>query len=101
MRIYKLIPTNPNDFIWRFWEPEPVMVRAEDESQAHHLAALATTKSFRLEPGVPIPMNPWSAHQKITDPPMPLPSVIQDVTDHQNQFSAAGEAMVLRHGEPS
>ena len=75
------------------------MVRAQTESEARHLAALATTKSFRLEPDVPIPVNPWSAHQKMADPPTPLPSVIQDVTDQQNEFSVAGEAMVLRHGE--
>lgn len=31
MRIWKLMPTNLTDPIWKKWSPEPIIIRAESE----------------------------------------------------------------------
>jgi hypothetical protein len=98
MRIWKLTPTDPTDLIWKDWKPDPVFVRAESESEARHLAQLATAKFLPVRPGQPTRINPWSGHRKIGDP---SPTICEDVTDQTNGFSADGPAMVLRHGEKS
>jgi hypothetical protein len=101
MRLFKLTPANPADDIWRFWEPEPVIVRAESESEARDLAEPTTAKMFpRLPPDVPIPTNPWSTHQKLMVPPLPHPTLCEDITDKTTEFSVDGPAAVLEHGEP-
>jgi hypothetical protein len=38
MRIWKLIPTNLADPIWKLWSLEPIIVRAETEAEARLLA---------------------------------------------------------------
>ena len=44
MRIWKLTPTNVAAPVWKIWSPEPIIVRAEDESEAKKLAQLETLK---------------------------------------------------------
>jgi hypothetical protein len=44
MRIWKLIPINLRDPIWKKWSPEPIIVRAESESEARQWAQLKTAK---------------------------------------------------------
>jgi hypothetical protein len=96
MQIWKLSPADPTALIWKLWGPEPIIVRAESEAEARHLAELATAKFLPAQPGQPIPINPWSCHQKIGDPSS---TACEYVTDQTNEFSADGPAMVLRHGE--
>lgn len=97
MRIWKLIPTNPADSIWKGkWSPEPIIVRAESEREARHLAVLKTTKFFPSVPGMPHPVNPWGGYPKIGDP---SPTICEDITAQTNEYSADGAAEVLRHGE--
>jgi len=97
MRIWKLSPVDPTAEIWKLWSPEPIIVRAESEAEARRLAVLV--KSFSAQPYQPIPINPWSAYQKITFPQQPHPTRCEDVTDQTNEFSPVGAAAVLRHSE--
>jgi hypothetical protein len=64
MRIWKLIPTNPEDPVWNKWSPEPIIVRAESERQARQLAVATTLKTFPSVSGIPIILNPWAGHKK-------------------------------------
>ena len=96
MRIWKLMPTDRADPIWKDWSPHPVFVRAESQAEARKLALLATAKYLPPRPGEPIPINPWSGHRKIGDP---SPTICEDATDQFTEFSADGPAIVLRHGE--
>jgi|SRR6516164_3146444 hypothetical protein len=98
MRILKLTPTNLDDPIWKKWSPEPIIVRAESESEGRHLAVLRTTKTFPAIAGAPIPVNPWGGYKKIEDPG-PRPTLCQDITNLTNESSVDGPAEVLRHGE--
>jgi hypothetical protein len=98
MRILKLTRTNLADSIWSLWSPEPVIVRAESEAQARHLAVLETLKYLPSKPGMPIPVNPWGGYKKIGDPG-PRPTLCEDITHHTNEYSLDGQAEVLRHGE--
>jgi hypothetical protein len=68
MRIWKLTPANLTDPIWKKWTPEPIIVRAETETEARHLAHLEAD-SFPTIPGPPnIIINPWSGYKPIGDP---------------------------------
>ncbi len=96
MRIWKLTPADPTDPIWQQWSPGPVFVRAESETEARQLAQSATTKSFPVQQGHPIPINPWGGHKKIGDA---SPTMCEDVTGQTNEFSAEGPASVLRRDE--
>ncbi len=97
MRIWKITPTNPADRIWTGkWSIEPVIVRAESEREARHLAVLKTTKFFPSVLGMRLPVNPWGGYPKIGDP---SPTMCEDITAQTNEYSADGAAEVLRHGE--
>jgi hypothetical protein len=98
MRIWKLTPTDPSNSIWYKWSPEPIIVRAESEPEARHLAVLKTLKFLPAIPGAPILLNPWGGHKKIGDP-SPLPTVCEDITGQTDELSVDGPAEVLRHGE--
>ena len=82
MRIWKLIPTNLDDPIWKKWNPEPIIVRAESECGARHLAVLATVKTFPPIRYAPIAVNPWAVIRRSAIPrqrsvktsPIALPS---------------------------
>jgi len=60
MRIWKLTPTNLTDPIWKTWSPEPIIVRAESETEARKLAQLETLKYIPAIPGMPLIINPWA-----------------------------------------
>ena len=98
MRILKLTPTNLDNPIWKLWSPEPIIVRAESEAEARHLAKLKTLKFLPAAPGVPVRDNPWAGYKKIGDPG-PGPILCEDITDQTNEFSVDGPPEVLRHGE--
>ena len=99
MRIWKLTPTNLADPIWNGkWNPEPIIVRAETERDARHLAVLKTLKFFPLIPGAPILLTPWGGYKKIEDPGPP-PTTCEDITEQTDEYSVDGPAEVLRHGE--
>jgi hypothetical protein len=57
MRIWKLIPTNLADPIWKLWSPEPIIVRAETEAEARLLAQLKTAKLSSAKRGQEITLN--------------------------------------------
>ena len=97
MRIWRLTPTDPADPIWKIWNPEPILFRAESEAAARRLANLETTKFLPVQPGRSIPINPWSGYKKMEDPTSPTLS--EDVTDQIDEYSADGPPAVLRHGE--
>jgi hypothetical protein len=98
MRIWKLTPTNLTDPIWKKWSPEPIIVRAENEAAARHLAHLEAA-SFPTIPGPPnIIINPWSRYKLIEDP-APLPTRCKDITEQTTEYSVDGAAEVLRHGK--
>jgi hypothetical protein len=98
VRIWKLIPTNPTDPIWKKWSPEPIIVRAENEAAARHLAHLEAA-SFPTIPGPPnIIINPWSRYKLIGDPE-PLPTRCKDITEQMTEYSVDGAAKVLRYGK--
>jgi hypothetical protein len=98
MRIWKLTPTDQSNSIWQKWIPEPIIVRAESEAEARHLAVLETLKFLPAVPGAEPPFNPWAGHKKIEDPG-PQPTVCENITEHTDEFSVDGPAEVLRHGE--
>ena len=96
MRIWKLAPTDRSNSIWKKWSPEPIIVRAETEAEARHLALLKTIKTFPTVPWHVTPVNPWSGHRKIGDP---SPTLCVDVTEQTVKYSVDGPAEVLLHGE--
>lgn len=96
IRIWKLTPTNLADP--KKWSPEPIIVRAECEADARHLALLKTTDALPSISGLPIAVNPWGGYKKIGDP-APPPSVREDITGLTNEYSVNGPAEVLHHGE--
>ena len=96
MRIWKLTSTNLADPIWKRWRAEPIIVRAESEREARHLAVLKTTKTFPAIPYAPIAVNPWGGYPKIGDP---SPTLCEDITEQTAEYSVDGPAEVLRHGE--
>ena len=98
MRIWKLIPTNLADPIWKLWSPEPIIVRAETEAEARLLAQLKTAKFSPAKRGQEITLNPWGGYKKMEDP-APPPIVCKDITEQTTEFSVDGPAEVLRHGE--
>jgi hypothetical protein len=98
MRIWKLTPTDLADPIWKKWSPEPIIVRAESETEARDWAQLKTTKTGPAITGMPLSVNPWAAHKKIEDPG-PLPTLCEDITEQTNEYSVDGPPEVLRHGE--
>ena len=98
MRIWKLTPTNLADPIWEKWSPEPIIVRAESESEARQWAQLKTAKFLPAVPGMPLTLNPWAGHKKIEDPG-PRPTLCEDITEQTNEYSVDGPPEVLRHGE--
>ena len=98
MRIWKLTPTNLTDPIWNKWSPEPIIVRAENEATARHLAHLEVA-SFPTISGPPnIIINPWSRYKLIGDP-APLPTRCKDITEQTAEYSVDGAAEVLSHGK--
>jgi len=96
MRIWQLNPTDLTDAIWKKWSPEPIIVRAESERAARHLAVLKTVKTFPAIPGPPIAVNPWGGFPKIGDP---SPTRCEDITQQTTEYSVDGPAEVLQHGE--
>lgn len=96
MRIWKLTPTDTADAIWKKWRPKPIIVRADSEAEARHLAVLKTPKFLPAIPGAPISVNPCGGYPKIGDP---SPTTCEDITDQTNEYSVDGPAEVLRHGE--
>ncbi len=98
MRIWKLTPTNPTDPIWKKWSPEPIIVRAENASEARLLAQLKTAKFLPAIPGLPITINPWGGYKWMEDP-APPPIVCEDITEQTDDYSVNGPAQVLHHGE--
>jgi hypothetical protein len=76
----------------------PIIVRAESESNARHLAVLKTLKFFPAISGGPISHNPWTGHKKLEDP-APPPILCEDITEQTDEYSVDGPAEVLRHGE--
>ena len=98
MRIWKITPTDIADPIWNKWSPGPIIVRAESEREARHLAVLATLKFLPHIPGGQIALNPWAGHKKKEDPG-PLPTLCADITEDADQYSVNGLAEVLHHGE--
>jgi hypothetical protein len=98
LRIWKLTPTNLADPIWKKWSPEPIIVRAENEAQARHLAVLKTLKYMPAISGAPIRVNPWGGYKKKGDP-APGPTLCEDITDRTSEYHSNGPADVLRHGE--
>jgi len=98
MRIWKLIPTNLADPIWKLWSPEPIIVRAETEAEARLLAQLKTAKFSPPKRGQEITLIPRGGYKKMEDP-APPPIVCEDITEQTNEFSVDGPAEVLRHGE--
>jgi hypothetical protein len=96
MRIWKLSPTNLRDPIWRTWNPEPMIVRAESQSEARHLAVLKTVKYLPAIPGAPI-KNPWAGLRKVEDS-APAPTVCEDITEQSVKYPAEGPAAVLEFG---
>jgi hypothetical protein len=98
MRIWRLTPTNLTDPIWKKWSPDPIIVRAENEAQARHLAVCITNKSFPPLPPMLMPVSPWAGYKKKGDP-APRPTLCEDITEQTHQYSVDGPAEVLRHGE--
>ncbi len=98
MRIWKLTPTNLTDPIWKNWSPEPIIVRAESETEARKLAQLKTLKYVPANPGLPIALSPWGGYKKIEDSGL-RPTLCEDITDQTNEYSVDGLPEVLRHGE--
>jgi hypothetical protein len=97
MRIWKLTPTDLTDPIWKGkWSPEPIIVRAESERDARHLAVFETVKTSPAIPSLPIPVNPWGGYPKIGDP---SPTLCEDITEQADMYSVDGLAEVLHHGE--
>lgn len=96
MRIWKLTPTDTADPIWKRWSPGPIIVRAESEAEARHLAVLKTLKFFPAIPGAPISVNPWGGYPKIGDP---SPTTSEDISEQTDDYSVDGPAEVLRHGD--
>jgi len=99
MHIWTLTPADPSNSIWARWSPEPIIIRAESEHEARHLAVLKTLKFSPAIPDAPISLNPWGGHKKIEDLG-PLPTVCEDITEQTDEYSVDGPAEVLRHGEP-
>jgi len=97
MRIWKLTPTDLTDPIWKKWNPEPIIVRAESEREARRLAHFKTLKYLPTAPGMPNRDNPWAGYKKIGDPG-PGPIRCEDISE-TTEFSVDGPAEVLRHGE--
>ena len=83
--------------IWKLWSPEPIIVRAENESEAKRLAHFETLKYLPVITGRQPAHNPWSGYKKIVDPEPPIRC--EDITDHTDEYSVDGSAEVLRHGE--
>lgn len=98
MRLWKLTPTDTADTIWNKWSPEPIIVRAEGEREARHLAVLKTLKYLPAVRGMPIADNPWAGHKKIGNS-APPPTICEDITGQTDRYSVDGPAEVLRHGE--
>ncbi len=98
MRIWKLTPTNPTDPIWKKWSPEPIIVRAENASEARLLAQLKTAKFLPTKWGQEKTINPWGGYKKMEDS-APSPIVCEDITEQTDKYSVDGSAEVLRHGE--
>jgi hypothetical protein len=96
MRMWKLTPTDTADPIWKKWSPEPIIVRAESEREARHLAVSKTIKTFPAIPYAPIPVNPWGGYPKIGDP---SPTFCEDITNQSAEYSVDGSPAVLCHGE--
>ncbi|HEY3616257.1 MAG TPA: hypothetical protein VGK96_05545 [Candidatus Sulfotelmatobacter sp.] len=98
MRIWKLTPTNLTDPMWTNWSPEPIIFRAESETEARHLAHLEAASSVRI-PGPPNNIiNPWSRYKFLGDP-APLPTRCEDITEQTTEYSVDGPAQVLPDGE--
>ena len=97
MRIWKLTPTNVAAPVWKIWSPEPIIVRAEDESEAKKLAQLETLKYLPVLSGRQLAINPWSGYKKIEDPESPI--ACEDITEQTNEYTVNGAAKVLHHGE--
>ena len=89
MRIWKLTPTDLTDPVWKKWSPEPIIVRAESETEARDWAKLKTTKDFPAIPGLPIVVNPWGGYKKI-GAPGPKPTVCEDITGQTTEHSVEG-----------
>jgi hypothetical protein len=51
MRVWKLTPTNLAAPIWKKWSPEPVIVRAENDSEARLLAQFENCPIFARDTG--------------------------------------------------
>jgi hypothetical protein len=98
MRIWKLTPTNLTDPIWKNWSPEPIIVRAESETEARKLTQLKTLKYVPANLGLPIALSPWGGYKKI-EASGPRPTLCEDITDQTNEYSVDGLPEVLRHGE--
>ena len=98
MRIWKLTPTDLTDPIWKKWSPEPIIVRAESETEARQWAQLKTAKYLPAVPGMPITLNPWAGYKKKEDPG-PRPTLCEDITQQTDEYSVYGPPEVLRHGE--
>jgi hypothetical protein len=90
-------PTNLAAPVWKIWSPEPIIVRAEDASEAKHLAHLQTLKFLPVIPGRQLAVNPWSGYKKIEDPEPPIDC--KDITDQTDEYPVDGAAKVLHHGE--
>jgi hypothetical protein len=97
MRICKLMPTDLSDPIWKKWDPEPIIVRAETEHEARRLAVCITNKTFAPLPPMLMPVNPWAGHKKKGDS-APKPTLCEDITEKTTE-SVDGPVQVLHHGE--
>jgi hypothetical protein len=98
VRIWKLTPTDLTDPVWKKWNPEPIIVRAESETEARQWAQLKTAKYLPAIPGMPITLNPWAGYKKKEDPG-PRPTLCEDITEQTDEYSVYGPPEVLRHGE--
>src|ERR1700761_5826986 len=98
MRIWKLTPTNLEDPIWAGkWRTEPIIVAAESEREARHLALIKTNRGFAPLPPMLMPVNPWMGY-KLKGDAAPT-TICEDITGLTDEFSVNGPAEVLRHGE--
>lgn len=60
MNIWELTPLDPSDHNWRAsTHSDRVVVRAETEERARHLASLAFGIAADMVPGAEVPLLPW------------------------------------------
>src|SRR5277367_1958789 len=82
MRIWKLTPRDLSDPCWQEWPPDPIVVLAANDSEAHRLAADLAVRRRKRANAVPRHnpphLNPWALRPSTTHQ---RPTECEDITD--------------------